>query len=87
MGLDQGYLYLLEVYYIIQLKQTLAEWPSILLPSHRSYLDFILVSYLMFEHNITLPCIAAGQGKLLGMNKTLDLMIIIITDFMSMAWC
>ena len=33
-----------------------------LLPSHRSYLDFILVTYIMFEFNITLPCIAAGQG-------------------------
>ena len=34
----------------------------VLLPSHRSYLDFILVTYIMFEFNITLPCIAAGQG-------------------------
>lgn len=39
------------------------EWPVVLLPSHRSYLDFILVSYVMFEHDIALPCIAAGQGS------------------------
>lgn len=41
----------------------MTEWPVVLLPSHRSYLDFILVTYIMFEHNISLPCIAAGQGK------------------------
>lgn len=44
----------------------MTEWPVILLPSHRSYLDFILVSYVMFEHDIALPCIAAGQGMLPG---------------------
>ena len=33
------------------------------MPSHRSYLDFILVSYVMLEHNLPLPCIAAGLGK------------------------
>ena len=36
----------------------------VLLPSHRSYLDFILVSFVMYNHGIQLPCIAAGQGKL-----------------------
>lgn len=44
-----------------KLKETVRHWPVVLLPSHRSYLDFILVTYLMFEHNITLPSIAAGQ--------------------------
>ena len=38
----------------------------VLLPSHRSYLDFILVTYVLFEHNITLPAIAAGQGEGVG---------------------
>ncbi|KAL5463463.1 hypothetical protein EMCRGX_G032358 [Ephydatia muelleri] len=44
-----------------KLKEAVRQWPVVLLPSHRSYLDFILVTYLMFEHNITLPSIAAGQ--------------------------
>ena len=48
--------------FLPQLRRTVQEWPVVLLPSHRSYLDFILVTYLMFEFNITLPCIAAGQG-------------------------
>ena len=41
---------------------TTEKWPVVLLPSHRSYLDFLLVSYIMFEHNIKLPYIASGQG-------------------------
>ena len=48
--------------FLSQLRRAVQEWPVVLLPSHRSYLDFILVTYLMFEFNITLPCIAAGQG-------------------------
>ena len=48
--------------FLPQLRRAVQEWPVVLLPSHRSYLDFILVTYLMFEFNITLPCIAAGQG-------------------------
>lgn len=49
----------------MQLRSTAEKWPVVLLPSHRSYLDFLLVSYVMFEHNIKLPYIAAGQGRTL----------------------
>ena len=48
--------------FILQLRKIVQEWPTVLLPSHRSYLDFILISFIMFEHNMKLPCIAAGQG-------------------------
>ncbi|CAI8011661.1 Dihydroxyacetone phosphate acyltransferase [Geodia barretti] len=44
-----------------QLRGVVSQWPVVLLPSHRSYLDFLLISYIMFEHNIKLPYIAAGQ--------------------------
>lgn len=50
--------------FLFQLRKVVQEWPMVLLPSHRSYLDFLLVSYIMFEYNIKLPCIAAGQGML-----------------------
>lgn len=50
-------------FFFFKLAHTVTKWPVVLLPSHRSYLDFILVTYIMFEYNITLPCIAAGQGK------------------------
>ncbi|CAF0927836.1 unnamed protein product [Rotaria sordida] len=36
----------------------------IYLPTHRSYMDFIILTYLCFEYNIPLPCIAAAQDFL-----------------------
>lgn len=37
-------------------------YPVVLLPSHRSYLDFLLVTYFLYEFNMQLPVIAAAQG-------------------------
>lgn len=34
------------------------------LPTHRSYMDFILLTYLCYDYNIPLPCIAAAQDFL-----------------------
>lgn len=44
------------------LKQVLStgKSPVIYLPSHRSYADFILMSYICFAHDIEIPAIAAG---------------------------
>jgi glycerol-3-phosphate O-acyltransferase len=36
----------------------------IYLPTHRSYMDFIILTYLCFEYNIPMPCIAAAQDFL-----------------------
>jgi len=33
------------------------------LPSHRSYMDFILMSYICYYYEIEIPGIAAGMGK------------------------
>ena len=44
-----------------QVKEAMRQWPTVLLPSHRSYLDFILVTYVFFHFNMRLPVIAAGQ--------------------------
>lgn len=33
------------------------------MPSHRSYADFLLMSYVCFNYNIMLPVIAAGMGE------------------------
>ena len=46
-----------------QLQSAVLKYPVVILPSHRSYLDFILVSYFLLEFNIQLPAIAAGQGQ------------------------
>ena len=34
------------------------------LPTHRSYMDFILLTYLCYDYNIPMPCIAAAQDFL-----------------------
>ncbi|CAF1636083.1 unnamed protein product, partial [Adineta ricciae] len=36
----------------------------IYLPTHRSYMDFIILTYICFEYNIPMPCIAAAQDFL-----------------------
>lgn len=36
--------------------------PVIFVPSHRSYADFLLMSYITFHYDIEIPCIAAGMG-------------------------
>lgn len=38
--------------------------PTILLPLHRSYMDFLLVSILCFHLNVQLPGVAAGEDFL-----------------------
>jgi glycerol-3-phosphate O-acyltransferase len=35
--------------------------PLILIPTHRSYIDFVLVSYIFFHYKMKLPHIAAVE--------------------------
>nr|XP_053651326.1 dihydroxyacetone phosphate acyltransferase-like [Cherax quadricarinatus] len=46
---------------IEKLRSTLVETPVILLPTHRSYADFLLVSYIAYHFDLPLPVIAAGM--------------------------
>lgn len=46
----------------LQLQQAIQEHPVVLLPSHRSYIDFLMMSYLLFSYDLALPVIAAGMG-------------------------
>lgn len=46
-----------------KVKQGLGQNPVLYLPSHRSYMDFILMSYICFHYDIEIPGIAAGMGK------------------------
>lgn len=46
-----------------QIKKELGKNPVLYLPSHRSYMDFILMSYICFHYDIEIPGIAAGMGK------------------------
>lgn len=45
-----------------RIKKTVGNNPVLYLPSHRSYADFILMSYLFFTYDIEIPSIAAGMG-------------------------
>ncbi|XP_070705243.1 dihydroxyacetone phosphate acyltransferase isoform X2 [Pempheris klunzingeri] len=46
---------------IQRLQQAIQEHPVVLLPSHRSYMDFLLMSYILYTYDLTLPVIAAGM--------------------------
>ncbi|XP_056872633.1 dihydroxyacetone phosphate acyltransferase [Takifugu flavidus] len=48
------------------LQQAVQENPVILMPNHRSYMDFLAISYILFSYDIPVPVIAAGI-PLLGM--------------------
>nr|XP_057912360.1 dihydroxyacetone phosphate acyltransferase isoform X2 [Doryrhamphus excisus] len=49
------------------LRLAVEDTPVILLPNHRSYTDFLVISYIMFTYDIPLPVIASGLA-LAGMN-------------------
>lgn len=55
---------------IQRLQQAIQEHPVVLLPSHRSYMDFLLMSYILYTYDLALPVIAAGMDfmgmKVLG---------------------
>ncbi|XP_076612489.1 dihydroxyacetone phosphate acyltransferase-like [Chaetodon auriga] len=43
-----------------RLQHAIQETPVILMPNHRSYVDFLAISYILFIYDIPLPVIAAG---------------------------
>ena len=45
-----------------ELRQLAKEGTLILLPSHKSHVDYLVVSFLFNEHNMQLPMIAAGDN-------------------------
>ncbi|XP_005291306.2 dihydroxyacetone phosphate acyltransferase isoform X1 [Chrysemys picta bellii] len=49
---------------IQKLQQAIQEHPVVLLPSHRSYIDFLMLSYLFYTYDLALPVIAAGMDFL-----------------------
>ncbi|TSO15206.1 Phosphatidate phosphatase LPIN1 [Bagarius yarrelli] len=50
---------------LTRLQQAIQEHPVILMPNHRSYVDFLVLSYIMFTYDLSLPVIAAGIRKYL----------------------
>ena len=52
-----------------QIRTLSATNPIVFMPTHKSYMDFLLVSYLCFAHEVPLPAIAAAMDFLGGINK------------------
>ncbi|KAF7694433.1 dihydroxyacetone phosphate acyltransferase [Silurus meridionalis] len=52
---------------LARLQQAIQEHPVILVPNHRSYIDFLVLSYIMFTYDLSVPVIAAGI-PLMGMS-------------------
>uniref|UniRef100_A0AAY5F5S3 Phospholipid/glycerol acyltransferase domain-containing protein n=1 Tax=Electrophorus electricus TaxID=8005 RepID=A0AAY5F5S3_ELEEL len=52
---------------LARLQQATQEHPVILMPNHRSYVDFLVLSYIMFTYDLSIPVIAAGI-PLMGMS-------------------
>uniref|UniRef100_A0AAR2L622 Phospholipid/glycerol acyltransferase domain-containing protein n=1 Tax=Pygocentrus nattereri TaxID=42514 RepID=A0AAR2L622_PYGNA len=52
---------------LARLQQAIQEHPVILMPNHRSYIDFLVLSYIMFTYDLSIPVIAAGI-PLMGMS-------------------
>lgn len=46
---------------LMQIKRDMGRNPVVFLPSHRSYADFILMAFVMFNYDIEVPCVAAGM--------------------------
>lgn len=59
-----------------KIKNLLGNQPVLYLPSHRSYCDFILMSYVCFHYDIEIPGIAAGMGKKKFRNLNLKLFVV-----------
>jgi len=49
------------VLYNLKKETQISQVQYVYVPSHRSYLDFILLSYILFSYNMALPNIAAGM--------------------------
>ncbi len=47
---------------LARLKALVKEGSLVLLPSHKSHVDYLVLSYLFNEHNLQLPMIAAGDN-------------------------
>ncbi|XP_045776617.1 dihydroxyacetone phosphate acyltransferase isoform X1 [Maniola jurtina] len=46
---------------VLKLKSMMGKNPVLFLPTHRSYADFCLMTYLCYHYDISLPAVAAGM--------------------------
>jgi len=53
-------------------RKDMGKCPVLYLPSHRSYMDFILMSYICYYYDIEIPGIAAGMGMFSRISKAIS---------------
>ncbi|MBZ3884619.1 Dihydroxyacetone phosphate acyltransferase [Sciurus carolinensis] len=58
---------------IQKLQRAIQEHPVVLLPSHRSYIDFLMLCFLLYNYDLPVPVIAAGMD-FLGMRVVGELL-------------
>nr|XP_004659686.2 dihydroxyacetone phosphate acyltransferase [Jaculus jaculus] len=58
---------------IQKLQRAIQEYPVVLLPSHRSYIDFLMLSFILYNYDLPVPVIAAGMD-FLGMKMVGELL-------------
>lgn len=58
---------------IQKLQRAVQEHPVVLLPSHRSYVDFLMLSFVLYNYDLPVPVIAAGMD-FLGMRVVSELL-------------
>ena len=46
-----------------KIRPLLTKYPVIFMPSHRSYMDFLLLSFVLFQYSLPCPVICAAQVK------------------------
>ena len=44
-----------------KIRPLFTKYPVIFMPSHRSYMDFLLMSYVLFQYSLPCPVICAAQ--------------------------
>ena len=47
---------------IARLKETMKRYPVIFVPSHKSHIDYLVLSYVLYYHNMICPHIVAGEN-------------------------
>lgn len=48
---------------LLKMNDALKKGPVLLIPSHRSYIDFLILSYVLFAFNLPVPLIASGEVR------------------------
>jgi len=53
---------LLDIEGFAKIRNVSKKMPFVIIPCHRSHIDYLLLSYLFYKHNIQMPFIAAGAN-------------------------